>query len=152
MTCEGVSWWQTKISIVNKALLTLHPFIYKYIPKNIFFSIEMRPSIRYANALNNFYQIEKLSAQVELIFFINLKIFQHIYSIYNRHQFFCLSDFQSNPIILCVYYYYTLITFNYKEEVITFTDWHLKRKGFWDWNPYENKCKWLWHMYNGALI
>ena len=118
----------------------------------IFFSIEMRPSIRYANALNNFYQIEKLSAQVELIFFINLKIFQHIYSIYNRHQFFCLSDFQSNPIILCVYYYYTLITFNYKEEVITFTDWHLKRKGFWDWNPYEYKCKWLWHMYNGALI
>ena len=40
-----------------------------------------------------------------------------------------------NPIILCVYYPCVLITSNYKEKVITFTDnWQLKRKGFWDWN------------------
>ena len=47
----------------------------------------------------------------------------------------------SNPIIpsLCVYYYCALITFNFKEEVITFMDWQLNRKGFWDWNPYKYK-------------
>ena len=28
-----------------------------------------------------------------------------------------------NSIILCVYYSRTVIIFNYKEEVITFTDW-----------------------------
>ena len=48
--------------------------------------------------------------------------------------FFCLSDLYlyfstgSNVIILCVYYSCTLIALNYKEKVITFTNWQLKKK------------------------
>ena len=44
-----------------------------------------------------------------------------------------------NPIILCVYYSCALITFNYKEKVVTFIDWQLKRKRFWDWNSVKYK-------------
>ena len=33
-----------------------------------------------------------------------------------------------------------VIAFNYKEKVITFTDWQLKRKGFWDWTHIVITC------------
>ena len=36
----------------------------------------------------------------------------------------------------------TLITLNSKKnKLLTFTDWQLKRKGFWDWNRYKYKYK-----------
>ena len=41
------------------------------------------------------------------------------------------------PSYVC--YFCTLFTLNYKGKVMTFTDWKLKRKGFWDCNSY--KCK-----------
>ena len=81
--------------------------------------------------------------------------------------FFCLSDLYlyfstgSNVIILCVYYSCTLIALNYKEKVITFTNWQLKKKGFWDWNPYKFKyddvcttecCYWYKSKYHAHFL
>ena len=49
----------------------------------------------------------------------------------NRPKFLCLAEFQSHHTLRLLLLR-ALITFNYKEKVITFTDWQLKRKGFWD--------------------
>ena len=68
-------------------------------------------------------------------------------SVLFKNRFFYMSDFLPSSFT------FFILAFNYKEKVITFTNWQLKWKGFWDWNSYKYKFKYFMKcVHNGALF